>query len=201
MEVTLLLRAAGIGLALGVLTGIPLGVVNVAVIELAGRDRRRATWLGAGGAIADATHTTIAIVGYGAVITRSAIATRVLAVVSAAIVIAYAAWIVRGRRGTDVPARPVPASAARAMATGLALTLPNPGALMAWTAVAAALFPAVTTGEAIACAAGVGIGSAAWFATLARIAAHTRLGDRRWAANAVAAVLLALAVVAIVRVI
>ena len=99
-----------------------------------------------------------------------------------------------------VPARPLPTSRLRAFATGVSLTLPNPAALMAWTAVAAALFPAATTGEAIACALGVGVGSAVWFATLARIAERINLADRRWATRAVAAVLLALSVVAIVRV-
>jgi threonine/homoserine/homoserine lactone efflux protein len=195
-----LLRAVGLGLALGVVTGIPLGVVNIAVIEAAGRDRRAATWLGAGGAVADATHTVVAIIGYGAVITRSPAATRVLAVASAAIVAGYAAWIVMRRRDAAAPERAVPTSPLRAFGTGLSLTLPNPGALMAWTAVAAALFPGATVGEAIACAAGVGAGSAVWFAMLAKIAARTRIADRRWATRAVAAVLLGLAVVAIVRV-
>jgi threonine/homoserine/homoserine lactone efflux protein len=202
VEVAALARAAGIGLGLGVLTGIPLGVVNVAVIEVAGRDRRRAAWLGAGGAIADAIHTAIAIVGYGAVITRSAVATRVLAGVSAAIVIGYAVYLFRGRQpgaGARDEERPTPASRLRALATGLSLTLPNPGALMAWTAVAAALFPRATVGEAIACAVAVGAGSAVWFAALARVAARTTIANKRWAARVVAIVLLALAAVAIVR--
>jgi threonine/homoserine/homoserine lactone efflux protein len=120
-------------------------------------------------------------------------------VTSAAIVAGYAVWIATRRRDAGAT-RAVPSSPSRAFATGLSLTLPNPGALMAWTAVAAALFPGATTAEAIACALGVGAGSAAWFAVLARIAARTKLGEQRWAARAVAAVLLALAVIAIVRV-
>jgi len=198
-----LARAFALGIALGVVTGIPLGVVNVAVIELGARDRRAATWLGFGGAIADALHTTLAIVGYGALITRSVVATRVLAVVSAVIVAAYAAWIVRrGGRPASVTragaAPPVP-TPPRAIATGLSLTLPNPGALMAWTAVAAALFPGAGAGEAVAAAIGVGTGSAVWFAMLARIAARSRLAERPWATRVVAGVLLALGVAAVVR--
>ena len=55
---------------------------------------------------------------------------------------------------------------ARAIGTGVMLTLPNPGALSAWVAVAAALWPTATVAEAIAVALGVGVGSAAWFTLL-----------------------------------
>ena len=195
----ILARAIAIGLALGVVTGIPLGVVNIAVIELGSRDRRGATWLGVGGAIADACHTLLAIVGYGALITRSVVATRVLAVVSAAIVAGYALVVLRRRRPTAPPVRAAPASRLRALLGGVSLTLPNPGALLAWTVVAAALFPRASHAEAIAAALGVLCGSALWFATLAHVASRTRLVDQPWAARAVAVVLLALAAFAIIR--
>jgi threonine/homoserine/homoserine lactone efflux protein len=195
-----LARAIAIGLALGVLTGIPLGVVNVAVIELGARDRRAATWLGAGGALADGVHAAIAILGYGALVARSATATRVLAAASGVIVLAYVVWIVRRRAPRDEHApRAVIASRVRALATGLSLTLPNPGALAAWTAVAAAFFPTAGAPIAVAAACAVAVGSAAWFAALARIAARTRLAEKRWPTLVVAAVMLGVAVVAVVR--
>ena len=52
--------------------------------------------------------------------------------------------------------------------TGLALTLPNPAPLAAWAAVAASLWPSISTANAIVLASGVGIGSAVWFTLLAR---------------------------------
>jgi threonine/homoserine/homoserine lactone efflux protein len=198
-----LVRAVAIGLALGVLTGIPLGVVNVAVLELGARDRRAATWLGAGGALADGVHTVLAIIGYGAVITASPTATRVLAIGSAAIVVGYAVVVLaRARRTPHARAaapRPVPASRWRALALGLSLTLPNPGALIAWTAVAAAVFPGATPAVAAACAIAVVAGSAAWFAALAQLAARSRLAERAWPARVVGIVLLALAAIAVAR--
>ena len=195
MEVAL---ALGLGLGLGVVTGIPLGVVNIAVVELATRDRRSATWLGAGGALADTAHAGVAIAGWGALVAANPGVTRVLAVVTAAIVVGYAMWVVVGTRRPEARIL-APTSRARALATGLALTLPNPAALAAWTAVAAALFPRATPAVAAAAAAGVGVGSALWFAALARLGARVRLGDRVWAARAVAVVLLAIAGVAIAR--
>jgi threonine/homoserine/homoserine lactone efflux protein len=181
--------ALAIGLVLGVLTGIPLGVVNVAVVELASRDRRAATWLGAGGALADAIHAAIATVGWGAIVARSAAATRVLAIASAVIVVGYAAYVVHARPER----REIRRSGIAAFATGLALTLPNPGALMAWTAVAAALAPSPVM------AIGVGIGSATWFAVLARLADRIRLDERRWIVWVVGGVMVAIALVGVIR--
>ena len=65
-----------------------------------------------------------------------------------------------------------PGAARSGFATGALLTLPNPGALAAWVAVAAAAWPAATLAEAALLAAGVGAGSAAWFALLARAVAR-----------------------------
>jgi len=49
------LHAAGLGLGLGVVTGMPLGVINVAIVDAATAGRRRfATGLGLGGGAADA---------------------------------------------------------------------------------------------------------------------------------------------------
>jgi hypothetical protein len=66
-------------------------------------------------------------------------------------------------------------------------TLPNPAALAAWVAIASATWPTISTQNAILVGVGVGVGSAAWFTTLARIA-------KRWKPTwlpTVAAVLLA----------
>jgi threonine/homoserine/homoserine lactone efflux protein len=163
--------------------------VNVAVVELAARDRRAATWLGVGGALADAIHAAIATIGWGAIVTRSPTATRSLAIASAIIVVGYAIYIVRARPKR----REIRRSGIGAFATGLALTLPNPGALMAWTAVAAAIDPSPVM------AIGVGVGSAAWFAALARLAGTIRIDERRWLVWLVGVVLVAIAGVGVAR--
>ena len=160
--------AAGLGFGLGVVTGMPLGVVNVAIVDAAAVGRRRfALGVGLGGAAADAVHAAVAFAGLGRIVTSRPELVRGLAIAAAVLIVGYAIVAWRGR-----PARR-PSSddsrLSRGLATGALLTLPNPGALAAWVAVAAALLPAATTAEAAALAAGVGAGSAAWFALLARL--------------------------------
>ena len=172
---TSLLAAAGLGLLLGVLTGMPLGVVNVAIVDAAiARRRAFALGIGLGGALADAAHAALAFLGIGRVIAAHPQYSRLLAVVAAAIIIGYA--VVAWRRGSAPPSRELTDhdTVARGAITGLALTLPNPGALAAWAAVAASLWPAASVAESLVFAFGVGIGSAAWFALLGRLAARVR---------------------------
>jgi threonine/homoserine/homoserine lactone efflux protein len=191
-----LVRAAALGLGLGAATGVPLGVVNLSVVEAATRaGRRHAAAIGLGGALADTVHAGLAFVGIAPVLAARPELLRALAVASATIVIVYALVVWRGR------ARPVRVRPGRGVLLGLALTLPNPAPLAAWIAVASALFPDATTAEAIAAALGVGAGSALWFALLARLAARGRSSPlvTRWLPRAVAIVFVAIAIAAIVR--
>jgi arginine exporter protein ArgO len=102
---------------------------------------------------------------------------RLLAYVAAALITGYAIAAWRRRRITR-PQPPDDTAARRTtlagLASGLLLTLPNPGALTAWIAVAAALWPDATIAEAALLAAGVGLGSAVWFASLARWVSRAR---------------------------
>lgn len=158
-----LLAAAGLGVALGVVTGLPLGLVNVAIVEAASAGRGRfAAQLGIGGALADAVHAAIAFLGVGRVITERTQWTRVLYVVAGAIVVAYAVSVWRRRRGGHGRGH------GHGIVVGMGLTLPNPGALAAWVAVAAAVWPTISIAGALVLAASVGIGSALWFTQLAR---------------------------------
>lgn len=196
-------RVFALGLGLGVLTGIPLGVVNVAVVERARRDGARAgAALGLGGAIADAAHAALATVGTGAWLARHRGALLAVALVGAASIAIYAGRLWRGARSGPPRARPTLADASRwrLVGRGLSLTLPNPAALLAWSAIATALWPGGSAATAVAAALGVGGGSAAWFAVLARLAGRraTPLSPR-WS-QAAAAVLVALAAVAVIRV-
>ena len=175
----------------------PLGVINVAIVDasVAGR-RRTAVGIGIGGALADTVHAALAFVGIGQLVTRRPDLVRVLAIAAAALIAGYAvvAW-----RRERTAAKQV--DDARAVLTGLLLTLPNPGALTAWVAVAS-LWPVGSTAEAITLAAGVGIGSAAWFALLAHLVSRVPRDHRalRIIPKAAVAALLAIAAVGVVRV-
>lgn len=198
-------RAALIGLVLGAATGVPLGVVNVSVIEAARRGgRRHAALIGVGGAIADTIHAGLAFVGLAPLIARHPALMRALAIGSAAIVIGYAliVWARARRPGHVVAAAAPAASPARAVLTGVALTLPNPAPLLAWIAVAAALLPGASISTGVIGAIGVGLGSAAWFALLARIAARAAPSPMltRWLPQVVAVALVGISATAIARV-
>ena len=161
--------AACAGFALGVVTGMPLGVVNVAVADAAAAGRIRfAIGIGIGGALADAVHAALAFVGIGRLVTERPQWTHAMALVAAVVIAAYVVFSLLGRR------RPRPeAPGPRPVLLGLVLTLPNPGALAAWVAVAAALWPTISVAGALVLAAGVGVGSALWFAVLARWVARS----------------------------
>jgi threonine/homoserine/homoserine lactone efflux protein len=196
-----LVEAAAVGLGLGVVTGMPLGVVNVAIVDAAATGRRRfASGVGFGGAAADTIHAALAFVGVGTLVTSRPELVRALAIAAALLIVAYAVVAWRKRRGTS-PIATDDSRMLHGLTTGFALTLPNPGALAAWVAVAASLKPDATIVEACVVAAGVGIGSAAWFALLARVISGVR--SDHWAIAAVPRValvaLVAIAVIGVVR--
>jgi threonine/homoserine/homoserine lactone efflux protein len=156
-----------VGLALGVVTGLPVGIVNVAIVEAAQAGRAAfARRIGVGGALADSIHAAVAFVGVGRVVTERPEWKLALALVTGAVFAVYATSVVRRRRRKQETAD---ASASRrGVLVGFLLTLPNPGALAAWVAVAAVVWPAIPTTSALVLAAGVGVGSALWFTALAR---------------------------------
>jgi threonine/homoserine/homoserine lactone efflux protein len=165
--------AASLGVGLGVVTGMPLGVVNVAIVDAAAAGRRRfALGVGCGGASADVVHATLAFVGVGRLVMSRPELVRGLAIAAAVLIVGYAvvAWRRRppGRPSSD------DSSLARGFAAGFTLTLPNPGALVAWVAVASSLWPQASVVEAIALGIGVGLGSAVWFALLATYVSRVR---------------------------
>lgn len=173
--------ALALGIGLGVVTGLPLGVVNLAVVEAAvRRGPHAAAGLGVGGALADLIHAGLAFGGVGrAVIGRPALATALHLGAGVALGV-YATLLWRARTAptttdTDTVATATTTRPAgrlvRSVLVGVGLTLPNPAALGAWIAVAAAIGPP-TLATGLTTAAGVGLGSAAWFVALARLAAR-----------------------------
>lgn len=88
------LAALAAGAALGAATGIPLGVVNVALVEAAVRaGRRHATGIALGGALADGTHAALAFAGIAPLLPPDL--RRAMLALSAALVLAYALWVFR----------------------------------------------------------------------------------------------------------
>jgi arginine exporter protein ArgO len=193
-----LVIAAALGLGLGIATGMPLGVINVAIVDatIAGH-RRFATGIGIGGALADAIHAALAFIGIGQLVTRRPDLVRVLAVAAAVLIVAYAIVSWRTKR---VPVKRVDATSPRAVLTGLLLTLLNPGALSAWVAVAA-LWPTTSLAEELILAAGVGVGSAAWFMVLAHLVSRVPREHRalRVIPKVALVALVAIAIVGVVR--
>ena len=185
----------------------PLGIINIAIVDavVAGR-RRAAIGIGIGGALADTIHAALAFVGVGQLLLARPDLVRVLAFAAAALIVGYAIFTWRAPK-RESRALTRPASITRrgftwvGIATGFLLTLPNPGALSAWVAVAS-LWPVATTAEAITLAAGVGIGSALWFTFLAHLVGKLPSDHRalRFIPKIAIGALLAIAIVGIVRV-
>jgi arginine exporter protein ArgO len=170
-----LLGALVLGLALGAITGMPLGVINVAIAEAAIAGRRAyAAGMGLGGALADTVHALLAMLGLARLVTARPEIVRVLAVVAALVIVSYAVLGWRRQRTPPAACLAHDGGVARGVGAGLALTLPNPGALTGWVAIAAALWPHAEVVEALAFALGVGVGSAVWFVALGRLIAHMR---------------------------
>lgn len=222
-----------LGFGLGVVTGMPLGVINVAIVDAVAAGRARfARGMAIGGGAADAVHAMLAFAGVAHVVTARPTVVRALAGVAAVAIAAYAihAWrrreAARSRASTDAPrgdalisngssAATAPAEASRraaspahdapaslrGIATALGLTLPNPAALAAWLAIAAALWPRASVVEAALVATGVGLGSALWFRSLARWIARVRADHpiRTWIPRIAIVALVALAVTGVVR--
>lgn len=192
--------AAGIGVGLGAVTGMPLGVVNVAIVDaaIAGRPRF-ALGVGLGGACADGVHAALAFAGIARLVTARPDAMRALAVAAAVLIAGFA--IASWRRRAPTARVRGPGGLAAGIASGAALTLPNPGALTGWVAIAAALAPQATGGEAAAFALGVAAGSAGWFTLLGRWAARLPPGHAaaRWIPRIAIAALVAIAGYGVVR--
>jgi arginine exporter protein ArgO len=200
------LHAAGLGLGLGVVTGMPLGAINVAIVDAAMAGQRRfAIGLGLGGAAADAIHAMLAFAGVGRVVTADPALVRGLAIAAALAIFAYAVVAWRRRRAAAEPRVGTwmadDVALARGLATGLVLTLPNPGALAAWVAVAASVWADAALLDAALLAGGVGVGSALWFTMLARWIGRVRPGHPTlaWVPRAALILLLGVAVVGVFR--
>ena len=163
--VTELAGAIALGLTLGVVTGMPIGVVNAAIVDAATRgDTRFATGIGVGGALADTVHSSLAFAGVGHLIDQHPGWTRGMAIAAAIVIGGYTIVAALQHRSPRPPARRTTSG----VVTGVLLTMPNPAPLGAWAAIASAVWPTIDLAPALVVGASVGVGSAAWFTLLAR---------------------------------
>ncbi|MCX5747599.1 MAG: LysE family transporter [Proteobacteria bacterium] len=175
-----------IGFAAGALTGIPIGPVNVAVIDAAYRFTfRRAVAVGAGGAVADGLYAALGVLGVAPLFERYPSVPPILSAISGVILLIYGVLTARSQPVTPASSSSdAPVDRRREMrqgfTIGLALILLNPAALVTWVVIVSSKIPAATTIDGISFAIGVSVGSFAWFALVAYLTTKGKhvLGDK-----------------------
>jgi L-lysine exporter family protein LysE/ArgO len=185
-----------IGFVIGLLTCIPIGVANVAVIDAAYRHNvARAIAVGIGGAIADGIYSSLGIFGLGPVLQRHPMVPPILYAVSGLVLIIYGVIILRAPPILPAAAEAqIPVSRNQHISTGLIVgllaTLLNPSAVVTWVVIVGSYASGVTTGSGIAWVIGIVIGSLVWFVVVAYLADHGKRvlsGNAIWMTRIVAA--------------
>lgn len=168
-----------IGIAAGAATGVPIGPVNVAVIDAAYRHTlRRAMAVGFGGAVADMLYAGLGVLGVTPVLNKYPSVPPILYAVSGLVLLVYGFLTARSQ-----PVQPAVAGAEetpshleikmrremwQGFSVGVALILLNPAAMVTWVVIIGQLIPTIdTTWQGLACALGVFVGSFGWFALVA----------------------------------
>jgi threonine/homoserine/homoserine lactone efflux protein len=177
------------GVFAGAVTGVPIGPVNVAVIDAAYRHTlRRAMAVGLGGACADGLYAALGILGVTPVLRSYAIVSPILYAVSGIVLMVYGFLTARTQ---PVPAVPHEAHAngppvnelALGFKTGLLLILLNPAAVVTWVVITEQIadhLGAPTPISGVLCALGVMVGSFCWFYMVAHLTQRGKnvLGDK-----------------------
>ena len=168
-----------IGVAAGALTGVPIGPVNVAVIDSAYRyTLRRAIAVGAGGACADGLYSALGLLGVTPVLRTYPSVPPILYSISGIVLMVYGFLTARSQPVTPAPPSPSSEPAASdsvvmrretwsGFTLGLALIVLNPAAIVTWVVIVGSIIPDTNITEGIACAAGVMCGSFGWFSLVA----------------------------------
>jgi len=163
-----------IGMIAGAATGIPIGPVNVAVIDAAYRHTfRRAIAVGLGGALADGLYSALGVLGVTPILNSYPSIPPILYLISGAVLLIYGFLTARSQ-----PVAPATADGSQpkidtknemwqGFSVGLALIILNPAAIVTWVVIMGQLIPESTRIDGIACALGVMIGSFGWFALVA----------------------------------
>jgi arginine exporter protein ArgO len=166
-----------IGAALGAVTGIPIGPVNVAVIDSAYRHNlRRAIAVALGGAVADLLYALLGIVAIGPLLNRHPGIPPILYAFGGVVLIIYGVLTVRAQPVDPAKNADRPAEESRRLWSGfllgLVLIFLNPGTLITWVVIVGSYLGGVSSLEGLVTAAGIGVGSFAWFALIAYLADH-----------------------------
>ncbi|MBX3159425.1 MAG: LysE family transporter [Deltaproteobacteria bacterium] len=180
-----------IGVAAGALTGVPIGPVNVAVIDAAYRYTfRRGIAVGLGGAVADGFYAGLGVLGVTPVLRNYASVPPILYAVSGIVLLVYGFLTARSQpvkpatNPEDDPAASESVAMRREMwagfRVGLLLIVLNPAAIVTWVVIMGSMIPPTTTWEGLACTLGVVIGSFVWFALVAYLTTKGKsvLGDK-----------------------
>jgi arginine exporter protein ArgO len=186
-----------IGLAIGVITTIPIGVSNVAVIDAAYRHNvGRAMAVGLGGAIADGIYAALGIFGMGPVLNRHPNVPPVLYAISGVVLVVYGLIILRAppilESTTQAPPPPVKRSQhlSAGVMVGLLTTLLNPSAVVTWVVIVGSYASGISLEYGIVWVIGVVVGTFGWFVVLAYLADHGKRvfsGKAIWMTRIVAA--------------
>jgi arginine exporter protein ArgO len=198
-----------IGAAIGAATGIPIGPVNVAVIDAAYRHNlRRAIGVASGGAVADCLYALLGIVGVGPLLLRYPAVPPILYAISGVVLLVYGILTVRSKP-IDKTGEIVVQTATETrrhflsgFGLGVALIVVNPATLITWVVIVGSALAQSTTAEGYAAALGIGAGSMLWFVFVAYLADHGKkvLGNRAiWITRAVGAGLIGFGVFSMAR--
>ena len=183
-----------IGYAIGALTGVPIGPVNVAVIDGAYRHTlRRGMAVGLGGAVGDFFFALIGVLGVGPHVIAQPGVKPVLYLVSGLVLVVYGILTVRSQPPPPPTAPPHQSPPGKEVwsgfTVGLGLIVLNPAAIVTWVVVVGShVGEDVETWEGIAAAIGVFLGSFGWFSFVAYVADKGKrmMGDKAvWIARAV----------------
>jgi threonine/homoserine/homoserine lactone efflux protein len=196
------------GIAAGALTGVPIGPVNVAVIDAAYRHTlRRAIAVGMGGACADGLYSALGVLGVTPVLRTYPTVPPILYAVSGIVLLIYGFLTARSK-----PVTPTQNDAAKdvepsremwsGFTLGLALIVLNPAAIVTWVVIMGSIIPDATLIEGIMCSVGVIAGSFAWFALVAYLTQKGKhvLGDKAaWIPRVIGVALMVYAVYLIAK--
>lgn len=181
-----------IGMAAGAATGIPIGPVNVAVIDASYRHTfRRAIAIGLGGALADGLYSALGVLGVTPVLREYPSIPPIMYAVSGIVLLVYGFLTARSQPVTPAAApttdQPLPSDSVAmrkemwsGFSVGLLLIVLNPAAIVTWVVIMGQIIPTGTRLEGLACAIGVMIGSFSWFALVAYLTQKGKhvLGDK-----------------------
>lgn len=199
------------GVLAGALTGVPIGPVNVAVIDAAYRHTlRRAIAVGAGGACADFLYSALGILGVTPVLRSYAVVSPILYAVSGIVLLVYGFLTARSQPVAPAHHDAAPVEAREnelvlGFKTGLLLILLNPAAIVTWVVITEQMADHLGTPtpiNGVLCALGVMVGSFGWFSLVAHLTQRGKnvLGDKAaWIPRIIGVALMVYAVYLIAR--